>query len=48
MMNPPGVVKPMAADVMFTSDLAMTGDDVVELLRACEVELRAYDVVKLA
>lgn len=48
MMNPPGVVKPMAADVMFTSDLAMTGDDVVKLLRACEVELRAYDVVKLA
>lgn len=53
MMNPPGelcvvVVKPMAVDVMFTSDLAMTGDDVVKLLRACEVELRAYDVVKLA
>lgn len=39
MMNPPGVVKPMAADVMFTSDLAMIGDDVVKLLRACEVEV---------
>lgn len=44
MMNPPGelclvVVIPMASDVMFTSDVVMTEDDVVKLLRACEVVL---------
>lgn len=53
MTNPLGklcvvVVIPMASDVMFTSVWALTVDDVVKLLTACEVVFWAYAVVKLA